>query len=671
MSGDRLLTGFRSDINGLRAWAVMAVIFYHFNVPGFSGGFVGVDVFFVISGYLMTSIVVKGLEVGHFSLLDFYAARVRRIVPALLVLCVVLLGVGYFVVPPSDYEQLARHAIAALGFFSNNRFSSEAGYFDVASHQKWLLHTWSLSVEWQFYMLLPIVLAAVWRFWPGRTAQLIVFLLGGALSFAASAVMTSQSSSGAFYLLHARAWEMLAGGLVFLLARRLDFEQRTKVATELLGLVMIALAILVFDGGTAWPGWRAALPVLGAMMILAAHRDRSLWTGGHVAQWLGDRSYSLYLWHWPVVVALGFVEQEKNPLAISAGIALTLLLGHASCRWVELPVRRHLANLPPLRFWVGVGAVLGAALLPAFAVRQGSGLEGRLSPEVERAAAASANINPRRAVCNVNGGVDSPSCVWGGDAWRVVALGDSHTSAMVTAIAEAGGKNAGVVQWSYSGCPYVLDLKFTPKLLARKKRNFACQTFVKWATDRLDSLPGEIPVVIASRYAVRIFGHNEDSQTPSKPDAYFSQQYETRDERLFAEFKEAIVKTACQAASRRKVYLVRPIPEMGVDVPRVLSRRLLRGVREDVSITRADYLSRNQWVWEAQDEAARRCGVGILDPTEFLCDADRCYGSRNMQPYFSDDDHLSEVGNKLLVPMFRRVYADPQVHQIDPTNLNQ
>lgn len=671
MSGDRLLTGFRSDINGLRAWAVMAVVFYHFNVPGFSGGFVGVDVFFVISGYLMTSIVVKGLEVGHFSLLDFYAARVRRIVPALLVLCVVLLGVGYFVVPPSDYEQLARHAIAALGFFSNNRFSSEAGYFDVASHQKWLLHTWSLSVEWQFYMLLPIVLAAVWRFWPGRTAQLIVFLLGGALSFAASAVMTSQSSSGAFYLLQARAWEMLAGGLVFLLARRLDFEQRTKVATELLGLVMIALAVLVFDGGTAWPGWRAALPVLGAMMILAAHRDRSLWTGGHVAQWLGDRSYSLYLWHWPVVVALGFVEQEKNPLAISAGIALTLLLGHASCRWVELPVRRHLANLPPLRFWVGVGAVLGAALLPAFAVRQGSGLEGRLSPEVERAAAASANINPRRAVCNVNGGVDSPSCVWGGDAWRVVALGDSHTSAMVTAIAEAGGKNAGVVQWSYSGCPYVLDLKFTPKLLARKKRNFACQTFVKWATDRLDSLPGEIPVVIASRYAVRIFGHNEDSQTPSKPDAYFSQPYETRDERLFAEFKEAIVKTACQAASHRKVYLVRPIPEMGVDVPRVLSRRLLRGVREDVSITRADYLSRNQWVWEAQDEAARRCGVGILDPTEFLCDADRCYGSRNMQPYFSDDDHLSEVGNKLLVPMFRRVYADPQVHQIDPTNLNQ
>jgi peptidoglycan/LPS O-acetylase OafA/YrhL len=671
MSGDRLLTGFRSDINGLRAWAVMAVILYHFNVPGFSGGFVGVDVFFVISGYLMTSIVVKGLELGQFSLLDFYAARIRRIVPALLVLCLILLGVGYFVVPPSDYEQLARHAIAALGFFSNSRFSSEAGYFDVASHQKWLLHTWSLSVEWQFYMLLPIVLATVWRFWPGRTVQLIVFLLGCALSLAASVIMTSQSSSGAFYLLQARAWEMLAGGLVFLLARRLDFEQRTKVAVELLGLAMIALAVLIFDGGTAWPGWRAALPVLGAMMILAAHRDRSLWTGGHVAQWLGDRSYSLYLWHWPMVVALSFVEQQKNPVAISAGIALTLLFGHASCRWVELPVRRYLANLSPLRFWVGVSAVFGAALLPAFAIRQGNGFEGRLSPEVERVAAASASINPRRETCHAKRGIESPSCVWGGETWQVIALGDSHTSAMVTAIAEAGGANAGVVQWSYSNCSYILDLKFTPQFLAKKKGNYACQAFVNWATGRLDSLPGEIPVVIANRYAAHVFGGNEDSQASSRPDAYFSQPYETRDERLFAEFKAAIVKTACQAANQRKVYLVRPIPEMGVDVPRVLSRRLLRGVREDVSITRADYLSRNQWVWEAQDEAARQCGVSILDPTEFLCDADRCYGSRNMQPYFSDDDHLSEVGNKLLVPMFRRVYAERQIHQIEPTNLNQ
>src|SRR5574343_1237514 len=177
MSGDHVYPGFRPDINGLRAWAVMAVILFHFDIPGFSGGFVGVDVFFVISGYLMTAIVIKGLELGRFSLIDFYAARIRRILPALLVLCMVLLGIGYFVLPPLDYTQLAGHTLSALGFYSNFRFWSEVGYFDVASHQKLLLHTWSLSVEWQFYVLLPIVLATVWRLWPVRRTQLLVVLL--------------------------------------------------------------------------------------------------------------------------------------------------------------------------------------------------------------------------------------------------------------------------------------------------------------------------------------------------------------------------------------------------------------------------------------------------------------------------------------------------------------
>lgn len=658
-------TGFRPDINGLRAWAVMAVILYHFNVPGFSGGFVGVDVFFVISGFLMTSIVVKGLETGAFSVLSFYAARVRRIVPALLVLCVVLLAVGYFVLSPLDYKQLATHAISALGFFSNIKFWSEAGYFDVASHEKWLLHTWSLSVEWQFYLLLPLLLAAVWRLWPGRRAQLIFVLFGGAISFCASVLMTTQSSSSAFYLLPARAWEMLAGGAVFLLARRFRFGLPAKMVVEAIGFVMIIVAILLFEWSTPWPGWRAALPVIGAMMVLAAQRGRSRLTGHHIAQWLGDRSYSLYLWHWPMVVALAFVDQPKNTMAIAAGILLTFLLGHLSCRWVELPVRRYLGSLPPLRFWIRVSAVFGTALIAALAIRLSNGIEGRLLPEVERVAAASGSVNTRREACHASRGIESPSCVWGGDTWRVIALGDSHVSATVTAIAESGGANAGAVQWSYSGCSYVLGLSFTPEVIARERSDYFCREFVSWAAARLDSLPSGIPVVIANRYAAHVFGANEDSKLSSKPSVYFSQPYATPEDKFVNEFKEAIVNTACHAASRRKVYLVRPIPEMGLDVPKVLSRRLAFGYREDVSIAKEDYLARNRWVWEAQDEAAKKCGVIILDPTEYLCDAERCFGSRNLQPLYSDDDHLSEVGNKVLVPMFRRIYAemtDP-IHQ--------
>lgn len=649
---------FRSDINGLRAWAVVAVVLYHFGFPGFSGGFIGVDLFFVISGYLMTSIVIKGLEVGGFSVLSFYAARVRRIVPALLVLCTLILLIGYFVLAPLDYKTLATHVISSLGFFSNIKFWSEAGYFDVASHEKWLLHTWSLSVEWQFYLLLPIILATIWHIRPGRSAQVLAILFGGVLSFAASVLLTLESPSSAFYFLPARAWEMLAGGLVFLLAVHFRLEFRAKAGLEFAGFVLIVASILLFDGLVPWPGWRAAIPVLGTMMILVAHRERSIWTTFPLAQWLGDRSYSLYLWHWPVVVGLAFVEQQQNPFAIAAGIAATILLGHVSCQWVELPFRRFMGRLPPARFWGVASLAFAVPATLAISIRLAEGIEGRLSPDVERVAATSSNVNPRRDACHAMGGRDSPSCVWGGEAWRVIALGDSHTSAMVSALSAAGGQHAGVVQWSYSGCSYVLGLKIAPEVKARQKNDYLCEEFIKWAAERLDELAADIPVVIANRYAANVLGANEEGKAVSKPGVYFSMPYEQNDERIFAEFANAIVQTACHAAKGRKVYLVRPIPEMGFDVPKVLSRRLGFGFREDVSISRTEYLTRNQWVWEAQDEAVRLCGAIILDPTEHLCDAERCYGSRDLQPIYSDDDHLSEAGNKLLVPMFSQVFTE-------------
>ena len=150
---------FRKDINGLRAWAVMVVVLFHFGVPGFAGGFIGVDIFFVISGFLMTNILIKKLENPHqkFSVWDFYLARAKRIVPALLVLCITLLALGWLMLPPQDYRSLGMHTLTSVLFASNIQYWREAGYFDVASHDKWLLHTWSLSVEWQFYVLLPLL----------------------------------------------------------------------------------------------------------------------------------------------------------------------------------------------------------------------------------------------------------------------------------------------------------------------------------------------------------------------------------------------------------------------------------------------------------------------------------------------------------------------------------
>ena len=335
---------FRHDINGLRAWAVMAVVLYHFGVPGFAGGFVGVDVFFVISGFLMTAIIISGLEQGRFSLWGFYLARARRIIPALLVLCISLLVLGWFWLPSADYKILGAHAATALAFVSNLKFWREAGYFDAASHEKWLLHTWSLSVEWQFYILLPLGCLLLWH-WLGRTAVKWALVAAGLLSLLLSIYVSARWPEAAFYLLPTRAWEMLAGGLVWWATRTQPMPRKMAVLAEGVGFALIIISILCFDPAMQWPGYLALVPVLGAMCVLAANRSDSWLTANFIARRVGASSYSIYLWHWPLVVALVYVNEQYNPLWIGAALLLTILLGEASLRWVENPVRKILGGL--------------------------------------------------------------------------------------------------------------------------------------------------------------------------------------------------------------------------------------------------------------------------------------------------------------------------------------
>lgn len=654
---DHTRPSFRADINGLRAWAVAAVVLYHFGVSGFGGGFVGVDVFFVISGFLMTGLVVKGLERGTFSVLGFYMARGRRIVPALVALCAVLLVMGWFILLPPDYKMLSTHSVYALTFLSNVEFWREAGYFDVASHEKWLLHTWSLSVEWQFYLILPLVLWGVWRVKPGRVAQTWAVSLGLVASLATAVWVTSGNPSTAFYLLHTRAWEMLGGGLVFLLGNRVTLTASQRRWLESAGLLLIVLVVAIFNKDTVWPGWRAILPVAAAMLVLLANRT-SPWTASALPQWLGDRSYSLYLWHWPLVVALGYVGLRNNALAIVGALMLTGLLGHLSFVWVENTSRRFLEKQ---RLTHAAGALVLVAVaitLPAVAVWKRQGIAGRFAPGIELAAAQTYNFNPRRDECHPNKGLNLPNCVYGGTDWKVIVVGDSHADALITGVAQAQTHgDAGVVQWSYSGCQFVSGLQKTPVVMRQMGvGKYRCSEFIELAESRLATLSRDIPLVIISRYAQAAFGKNEELDAVDIPTSYFSEIYDRTTSRFLDEFSTHITQSACQLAKRRTVYMVRPIPEMGFDVPKTLSRRMIFGKNNDLSIPIEDYRKRNAWVWAAQDAARDQCGIKILDPIPYLCHDGRCYGSLNDMPLYVDDDHLSEFGNKLLVPMFAEVY---------------
>ena len=383
---------FRTDINGLRAIAVLGVAAFHFLGNALPGGFAGVDVFFVISGFLMSSIIFRGLETNSFKITDFYLARARRIVPALTVVCLALLAMGWFFLHPIDFGTLGKHAAGSLSFTSNFVYLKESGYFDQASREKWLLHTWSLSVEWQFYVVYPIALVLLRKLMPLRQLR-YVLILGTVASFGLCVYASARWPSSAFFLLPTRAWEMLAGGLAFLYP--FNLSKMAKQLAEALGLLLIIISYLGLSEAVAWPGYWAALPVAGTVLIVAAHREHSRVTGNAVFQWLGTSSYSIYLWHWPVVVWLNYAGRSSDPAWILVGILLSFSLGALSYYVVENR-KKWTAAVSYLTPWLGpnLGWLFAATAMVSMVVIYNDGFDSRLSPQY--AALTQNQVMPRR-----------------------------------------------------------------------------------------------------------------------------------------------------------------------------------------------------------------------------------------------------------------------------------
>lgn len=321
---------FRYDINGLRAIAVVAVVLFHFSPMLVPGGFAGVDVFFVISGFLMTGIIFKGIDSQSFSLLSFYRARANRIIPALAVLCLVLVSLGTLFINPADFIQLVTHALGSMSFLSNIIYWKEAGYFDASSHDKWLLHTWSLSVEWQFYVIYPLIIVLLKKLVTTSTIKLLL-LIGTIFGFAFSSFATLKWPEPSYFLLPTRAWEMMMGGVAFLYPWH-QVGRGTKRVAEVIGLVLIVGSYFLVDSSNAWPGYLAIFPVLGTYLVIVAAQQSSLFTNNVVFQSLGKWSYSIYLWHWPLVVLGSYFSIENWPIF---GIPLSILLGFASYQFIE------------------------------------------------------------------------------------------------------------------------------------------------------------------------------------------------------------------------------------------------------------------------------------------------------------------------------------------------
>jgi peptidoglycan/LPS O-acetylase OafA/YrhL len=348
---------FRYDINALRAIAIIGVVAYHYGIKGFAGGFAGVDVFFVISGYLITSHINRDLARNCFSFSRFYVSRLRRIFPALAVMCIACSVWGWYFILPSDYLANTRHALDALLFVSNYAFSGERGYFDVASTSKPLLHTWSLSVEGQFYLFLPLLMASIWRF--NHKYRITIILLVFLLSLDWCLYYNEIDSVSAFFQLATRAWEFLAGGLLALLTIKKP-EAILSNLGSIIGLSLLIISIYWLNFTLHWPSSYTLIPVLGTAILIVS--GDAVLTRGCFNWWplqrLGDISYSLYLWHWPVLIfakhyATTRLARELSQLETVSLIGLALLLAILSWRFIEKPTRLKQGWWTFKRIWQG------------------------------------------------------------------------------------------------------------------------------------------------------------------------------------------------------------------------------------------------------------------------------------------------------------------------------
>lgn len=476
-----MLSRYRAEIDGLRALAVLPVVLFHAGAGGLSGGFVGVDVFFVISGFLITKILMDEADVtGGVSLSDFYARRFRRIAPALLFVLVASLAIAHLILLPGQYVAFAKSVLATLGFSSNFWFWSQTGYFAAQAGLAPLLHTWSLAVEEQFYLFAPVVIGLLSQ---SRRWLIRLFLASAFLSFAISIFGVWFSPSVTFYWLPTRAWELLLGSLLATQIVPAVSRVGTAQILAVVGLFLIAGSMVVLNETFAFPG-PAALPVcLGTALIIYATEFHRTAVGDMLSSpglvGIGRISYSLYLWHWPVMVFSRVYFGAGSPAW--ATVTLSLGLAVATFFLVERPTRQRWATRPLL---IGIPAVTAALLIGALLVIRSGGVPSRLPARAVRLAAATED---RATIC-------ANRADWCDTAFgpNVAIVGDSHAALLAEAYDEAGQP---VRLLSSNTCPPGWEIAGMPPRDAQ-----ACRRRNTTAIDRLLSDPMIKSVVLVANW---------------------------------------------------------------------------------------------------------------------------------------------------------------------------
>lgn len=662
MSSDATHRHYRPDIDGLRAVAIIAVVLHHFNVPLFEGGFVGVDVFFVISGYLITQIILAGLGDGSFTFARFYERRARRLLPTLSVVLVATFLAAFVVMTPQDLEELSKSMAYTLLFAANLYFADQGGYFSPALEAAPLLHTWSLAVEEQFYLLWPAVLLLAARFGRGvvRAATLLLLVA----SFAASVAVLGEKPIAAFFYPHTRVWELLVGCMLAIGVPQ--GGPRLRAVAGVGGLAMILLSVGIYDARTPFPGAAALVPVLGAALIV--------WSGAGgpalapVSRLLAVRpmvfvglvSYAWYLWHWPMLVLYRYaVERDVTSLETTALIAASFALAVASWRYLEQPVR-HGLWWKPRRFALGSGAAVAAVLLATAGAGYASHGFIRRHPEavqdLARAKLMRTDDEPSCPRATARDIADGRVCtIWSaGDAQRTILLwGDSHASVLRNLLRDLAQRaDANVVLVTTPACPPLIGVG-----RYRAKAGHEACADMNNAVAKLLQRRTFSDVVLAARWNYYALGARGEG--PPNGELHYirdAMSGEASLEENRATLARNLTPTvAAVRASGARPWLVMEVPYVGYDVPNRLARSLIRGERDEAFYGVAS-------VEEAKRAAfMQRLATGlpakIIEPAKRLCAGERCLAAEGARALYFDDNHLSLAGAAYLEPLFAEVFA--------------
>lgn len=607
---------YRADIDGLRAVAVIAVLLFHAGL-GLPGGFVGVDIFFVISGFLITSIVMREVKSGEFSYLGFWERRIRRLVPAMIVMIAATVVAGYVILLPHDLKELGQSVCAQTVAVANFYFYRESGYFAGTSEIKPLLHTWSLAVEEQFYLVMPAMLLLFNRIWPNRirTALVVVLLI----SLGWCAYSTSIYPDAAFYLLPTRSWELLLGSLVALSGNFRALKRGQAEALSLFGLAAIVGAIVVYTDSTPFPGTFALLPCLGTAAIIIGN-SAHLTIAGRLLSWrpvvfVGLISYSLYLWHWPLFAFANYMTPGHLPNGLSACLIFaSLLLGFFSWRFVETPFRCK--SLLPTRRRVLASAATSLIAMGCigFVLHKTDGVRSRFTVTALKMTDARSDKNPMRRMHHdlpAKALRKAPVLLAGGQNGqpRLVVLGDSHADALMPGISSLCDKH---------GVPMVAFTRSDtlPFVFSDAPRDRSEETFFAAAAAYLQQSPAQ-NVFIVARWG----------------------EYKNR----LSATELAKTVNGLRAIGKR-VWVLRHVPEPRADVPRFLALSEQWNWNDSfLRRSKTEYLSAQLEFEELLDSIG--CDIQVVDISDrFFDGSDLAIVHIEYAPLYFDDNHLSTVG---------------------------